>query len=144
MVLDKEQMFSDGQAVTASQASTNYIDFGAVRDIGVGEALEVLFVAPVAAASAGSSTLVIALETDTQSSFATKVTLAQSGAIPKAAITAGAELWRPRLPAGVQRYLRAYYTVGTADLTAGTVTSGIVLDRKAHAYPASRLNVGGF
>lgn len=144
MILDKEQMFSDGQAVTNSQASTNYIDLGAVRDIGAGKSLDVLFVSPVAAQSAGNSTLVIALETDTQSSFATKVTLAQSGSIAKAAITKGAELWRPKLPAGVQRYLRAYYTVGTADLTAGTITAGIVLDRKAHAYPASRLNVGGF
>lgn len=144
MILDKEQMFSDGQAVTNSQASTNHIDLGAVRDIGVGEPLEVVFVSPVAALSAGASTLTIALETDTQSSFATKVTLAQSGAIAKAAITAGAELWRPKVPAGVQRYLRAYYTVGTADLTAGTFTAGIVLDRRAHAYVASRLNVGGF
>jgi hypothetical protein len=144
MVLDKEQMFSEGQAVTNSQASTNYIDLGSVRDIGVGEPLDVLFISPVAAQSTGSSTLVIALETDTQSSFATKVTLAQSAAIAKAAITAGAELWRPRVPAGVQRYLRAFYTVGTADLTAGTFTAGILLDRRAHADPPSGLNVGGF
>ena len=144
MILDKEQMFSDGQAVTNSQPSTNVIDLGAVRDIGVGEALELLFVSPVAAQSAGASTLVIVLETDTQPNFATKVTLAQSGVIPKAAMSSGAELWRPKLPAGVQRYLRAFYTVGTADLTAGTITSGILLDRRAHAYPPSRLNVSGF
>jgi hypothetical protein len=144
MILDKEQMLSDNQAVTGSQASSNVIDLGAVRDIGAGEPLEMLFVSPVAAQSAGASTLVIALETDTQPSFATKVTLAQSAVIPKAAIAAGAELWRPKLPAGVQRYLRAFYTVGTADLTAGTITSGILLDRRVLAHPPSRLNVSGF
>ncbi len=144
MILDKEQMFSDGQAVTASAASTNYIDLGAVRDIAIGEPLEVLFVAPEAAQSAGASTLVISLETDSQSSFATKVTLAQSGVIAKSAITAGAELWRPKVPAGVQRYLRAFYTVGVADLTAGTFTAGILLDRAAHAYPPRGDHVDGF
>jgi hypothetical protein len=144
MILDKEQMFSDGQAVTASAASTNHIDLGALNDIGVGEPLEVLFVAPEAAESAGASTLVIALETDSQPSFATKVTLAQSGVIAKSAITAGAELWRPKVPAGVQRYLRAFYTVAVADFTAGTFTAGLVLDRPAHAYPPRGDHVDGF
>lgn len=144
MILDKEQMFSDGQAVTNSQASTNYIDLGAVRDIGAGKSLDVLFVSPVAAQSAGNSTLVIALETDTQSSFATKVTLAQSAAIAKSALGTNVDVWKIKVPEGVQRYIRTYYTVATADLTAGTISAFVNLDRPAAKSYPSGLNMGGF
>jgi hypothetical protein len=143
MIIDKENQLSDAQAVTNSQASTNYIDLGSVRDVGVGTPLELTVKMGAAAQSTGSSTLVVALETDTQSGFGTKVTLAQSAAIAKASLVANADVWKIKVPEGVQRYLRAYYTVATADLTAGTISAFINLDRPAQkAYP-SGLNMDG-
>jgi len=144
MIFDKQTLFSNDQAVTNSQASTNYIDLGAVRDIGIGMPIEVFAMMTATAQSAGASTLVAAIETDTQSSFATKVTLAQTSAIAKASLVQGFEFLKMKLPQGVQRYLQLSYTVGTADLTAGTIRAGLILNRQAQAYPASGLNVSGF
>ncbi len=144
MILDKQTLFSNDQAVTNSQASTNYIDLGAVRDIGVGTPIEVFAMMTATAQSAGSSTLVAAIETDTQSSFATKVTLAQTSAIAKASLVQGYEFLKMKLPQGVQRYVQLSYTIGTADLTAGTIRAGLILDRQAQAAYTSGLNVSGF
>lgn len=144
MIFDKQNLFSNDQAVTNSQASTNYIDLGSVRDIGVGTPIEVFAMMTATAQSAGSSTLVAAIETDTQSSFATKVTLAQTSAIAKASLVQGFEFLKMKLPQGVQRYVQLSYTIGTADLTAGTIRAGLVLDRQAQAHYPSGQNVSGF
>lgn len=144
MIFDKQNLFSNDQAVTNTQASTNYIDLGVSRDIGNGAPIEVFAMMTATALSPGASTLVAAVETDTQSSFATKVTLAQTAAIAKASLVQGFELLKVKLPLGVQRYVQLSYTIGTADLTAGTIRAGLVLDRQAQANYASGLNVSGF
>lgn len=65
MILDKQLEFADAQAVTAAAASTNLIDFGTVRDMGVGESLYVVVTVDVAMTDAGSdSTVTVALEGD--------------------------------------------------------------------------------
>lgn len=65
MILDKQLEFCSAQAVTAAASSTNTIDFGTVRDMGVGTPLYVVCVCTVAMTDAGSdSTLAVALETD--------------------------------------------------------------------------------
>ncbi len=145
MIMDKEQLFSNAQALTTTAPSTNYIDLGSVRDIGVGlPPLEVYCKVITALVSGGSSTCVFAIETDTQSSFATAVVLAQSAAIAKATLVAGYEPLKLKLPQGVQRYLRMNYTVGTTDFTGGTVTAGLVLDKEAQASYASGLRTSGY
>lgn len=144
MIFDKQNLFSNDQAVTNTQASTNYIDLGVSRDIGNGTPIEVFAMMTATALSPGASTLVAAIETDTQSSFATKVTLAQTAAIAKASLVQGFEFLKVKLPLGVQRYVQLSYTIGTADLTAGTIRAGLVLDRQAQAHYASGLNVSGF
>jgi hypothetical protein len=65
MILDKQLEFSSAQAVTATAASTNLIDFSAVRDMGTGTQLYVVCVCTVAMTDASSdSTLAVALEGD--------------------------------------------------------------------------------
>ncbi len=49
MILDKEQEFSDAQAITADAVGTNVIDLGADRSIGTGEPMCVLFTVDTAA-----------------------------------------------------------------------------------------------
>lgn len=144
MILDKTLMFSELQAVTTTAPSTNVVDLGAVRDIGQGEELWLTVRVGTAAASTASSTVTITLETDTTSAFGAAVTLASSGAIAKAALTANTEVWKIPVPEGVKRCLRLNYTVGTADLTAGTFDAFLSLDRRQHSYYASGVPVGGF
>ncbi|MBX3502799.1 MAG: hypothetical protein KF889_25420 [Alphaproteobacteria bacterium] len=144
MIFDKENLFSNDQAITDSAASTDYIDLGVSRDIGVGEPMEVFLGVTTAMLSGGSSTLAVALQTDTQSSFATAVTLQSISGVAKASLVAGYEIAKWKLPAGVQRYLRLYYTPGTTDFTAGAVRAGLLRDRQAQAHYASGLLTTGF
>lgn len=49
MILDKQNQFSDSQAVTSSAVGTNVIDLSADRSIGTGEPMAVVFNVEVAA-----------------------------------------------------------------------------------------------
>lgn len=130
MILDKLLMFSEKQAITASAASTDVIDLGPIdgtrRDIGVGYPLEFLAIVDTTATADGAATLNVQLQTSPDNS--TWTTIYDSGALALAALTAGKRLFSAKVPAGVQRYLRVNYTVGTGPLTAGAFTSGINLD----------------
>lgn len=130
MILDKLLMFSEKQAVTASAASTDVIYLGPIdgirRDIGVGYPLEFWATVDTTATAAGAATLNVQLQTSPDNS--TWTTIYDSGALALAALTAGKRLFSAKVPAGVQRYLRVNYSVGTGPLTAGAFTSGINLD----------------
>ncbi|HFV5776403.1 TPA: Bbp16 family capsid cement protein [Escherichia coli] len=130
MILDKLLMFSEAQAVTASAASTDVIYLapidGTRRDIGVGYPLEFWANVNTTATAAGAATLNVQLQTSPDNS--TWTTLYDSGTLALAALTAGKRLFSAKVPAGVQRYLRVNYVVGTGPLTAGAFTSGINLD----------------
>ena len=130
MITDKLLMFSEAQAVTAGGASTDVIDLapidGTRRDIGVGYPLEFWANVNTTATAAGAATLNVQLQTSPDNS--TWTTLYDSGTLALAALTAGKRLFSAKVPAGVQRYLRVNYVVGTGPLTAGAFTSGINLD----------------
>lgn len=130
MILDKLLMFSEKQAVTASAASTDVIDLGPIdgtrRDIGVGYPLEFWATVDTTATAAGAATLNVQLQTSPDNS--TWTTIYDSGALALSALTAGKRLFSAKVPAGVQKYIRVNYSVGTGPLTAGAFTSGINLD----------------
>jgi hypothetical protein len=143
MILDRQNLFSSAQALTSTgaAASTDIIDLGSSRDIGAGEILEIIAEVDTTFTSGGSATLVVALQTDTSSGFGSAVTLATGSTIAVAQLSAGAELAKFRIPRGVLRYLRLVYTVGTAAMTAGSVTAGVVLSRQDSAVYASSIVV---
>ena len=118
-LIDYNNMFSNGQAVTSSAASTYYIDGRAA-----GEALDtnLYLIVEVGTAFVGGTSLEIALQTATDSSFASPVTLYDSGAILLASLTANTVLVKVPIPIGLLRYLRVYYTV-SGTMTAGTVSA---------------------
>lgn len=118
MILDKFLVFSDAQAVTASAASDSIIDLGGAGDA-VGSELFFCVRVDTDAASTGSATVTFALQTDSVSTFGSAVTLYASAAIAKASLVAKAEPVKVKIPVGAKRFLRGYYTVGTADLSAG-------------------------
>lgn len=143
MILDKENAFSLAQAVTTSAASTDYMDLTPLasgaddRDIGQGEGLRLVITVDETVQSTGSSTVTFALQTDDTSTFGSATTLYTSGAVAKATLVAGYKVCDVPIPKGVEKYLRVYYTVATADLTEGEFTAVLVKDSQdVKSYPA--------
>lgn len=137
MYLDAQNLFSDAQAVTASAASTNLIDFGSARDIGVGRELYIVVVVDVAMTDAGSdSTVTVTLETDDNAAFSSATAVQTIGTFA-ATTAAGSRLVARLQPdAGWEQYVRAYYTVANGDLTTGSFTAFLTTDIQAWtAYP---------
>lgn len=146
MLLDKQNMFSEAQAITTGSAnSTNTIDLGvagspiiggtAIQDPGRGQEIQVFAQVVTAFTSGGSGTLTVKLVQSAAAGLTSPTILAQTDAIPVATLAAGYQFRLSGIPAGVtQRYLGLIYTVATADMTAGAVTAGLVLDRQTNPY----------
>jgi len=124
MILDKALQLSKEQAVTASAASTNSVDQKAA-----GDAYEPVFVvATVDVDFATLTSLTIGIQTATDSAFTSPITVLSSGAIPVANLKAGKEVFKARLPHGLKRYVRAYYTVTGSNATAGKISLNMTKD----------------
>lgn len=136
MLMSAEQMFSDGQALAASGASTNYIDLGApgtvlgapaalVRDIGPGQPVAIY----VHGALTAADVIQVAIQVDDNTSFSSARTVLESEAF-----TVGADGdWECNLnflPDNVdERYMRLSYTLTG---TGGTVDAGIVAGKQTN------------
>ena len=134
MIHDAQNLFSDAQAITAAAASTNYINFGVARNIGVGENLYVVVTVDVAFTDASSdSTLTVALEGDSTTSFTPDGTQ-QLFIIP--ALAAAGAVYIARISpdyASNYQYIQLKYTPNTGNLTTGTVTAFIAKDVQAYS-----------
>lgn len=142
MLLDKELMLSDAQAITTAAAtpSTNYLDLLAAGDPGVGEPMWAVARVQTTATSGGSATVAVKLQVDDNTSFSSATDLpGGSAAIAVASLVAGYTFFvirLPPIPAGAkERYLRALITVATADLTAGKFD--VFLTRNVDLLPAT-------
>lgn len=143
MILSDQNILSDDQAITATAASTNYIDLGAMgtpvkgaaaltRDLGKGTPVPILVQATEAFTAAGAATLTIDLEVDDNTSFSSATTVWTSGAIGKATLIQGYEALIDYIPKGTnERYVRLNYTVATGPMTAGKITAGITAGKEA-------------
>lgn len=141
MILSKQDLFSDAQAVTATAASTNLIDLGAqgtvvgqsaalAYDHGQGTYIPLLVQAVETFATLTS--LTVTVETDDNAAFSSATTIATTTAIPVASLTAGYIFGLTAIPTGaVERYIRLKYTVAGSSATAGKITAGVVA---AHPY----------
>jgi hypothetical protein len=118
--VDAQNLYSDAQALVATAASTNIIDHGQDRNLGVGEPLVVVVTVDVAAA--GGGTLAIAIQADDNSGFASPGTVATTAAIAAAALGAGALVVIPVPPdLATERFSRLNYTMVT--MTGITLTA---------------------
>lgn len=141
MIMDRTELFSDRQAITADAASTNLIDLGAtgtpygasapfVRDIGFGTPIPM--VVTVAQTFNNLTSMAILVQTDDNSSFTSPKTVYTSPTYTLAQLATGAEYLLPdAIPAGTnERYVRLYYDItGTAPST-GQITAGVVMSRQ--------------
>src|SRR5690554_435178 len=109
MILDRENLFSNKQAITATANSTDMIDLGANnRHIGVGFPLGLLVQAVEDFADATSVTF--KLQTDDDESFGSAVDLVEF-TVSVADLVAGWKSPVLHAPRGTKRYLRMRYEV---------------------------------
>lgn len=124
MIIDKFNQVSDAQAVTASAASTDVIDFGQANpNSGLNANTTLAITVDETATAAGAATVTFSLQDSADNSTFTDV--AVTGAVPKASLAAGAQVLIP-MPSKHRRYVRTYYTVATGPLTAGKFSAQIV------------------
>jgi len=136
MIIDKLLQVSDAQAVTASAASTDVIDFGQANpNSGINQITTLAITVDETATAAGAATVTFSVQDSADnSSFADVAVTAATG---KAALPAGAQVLI-QMPVVHRRYVRAYYTVATGPLTAGKFSAQIVTGVQANrAYPDS-------
>lgn len=121
MFIDAQQLFSDAQALTATAVSTNVIDLGADRNIGIGNPMAV--VVQIDVALDGTTTDETYVVTVQSGSTATPTAVIATRTITYTEGVAGARFVIP-LPAdaSADRYLRVNYTLGGTTPT-GTVTT---------------------
>ena len=123
MYIDKNLQVSNEQAVTATAASTDVIDFGQVTpDVGMSDTSMVITVDETATA-AGAATVTFAVQDSADN--ATFADVAVSTAIGKATLVAGYQHVIP-MPTKLRRYCRVNYTVATGPLTAGKFSAQVV------------------
>lgn len=136
---DLQLMLSNDQAVTATAASTNYIDLGAARNIGIGEDMYVVFTVTTTTQSGGSTTLDLVLQGDSSSAFGSAATVQTLlSATAKATLVAGYQrVFRLQVFSTAYRYIRGYYTVNTSDFTAGAFRLSIQRDAQIYKAPTS-------
>lgn len=134
MHLDEQALFSDQQAITATAASTNYIDLGAAntppggsnaikRDIGGGNDMPLLI--QVTEAFNNLTNLKVDVEVDDNTSFSSAKVVG-TATVVLADLVAGKKIPPFNVPIGTdERYMRLNYTVTGTAPTAGKVTAGI-------------------
>lgn len=131
MFLDKQQQFSDAQALTATAVSTNVIDLGVDRDIGKGEPMAIVVTVGVAADfTSANETYQFVVQTDNDEAFGSITTHVQTAAINGDELTAGSKVVIP-LGHTNERYLRMNYVL------AGT-TPSVTID--AYLQPMSMID----
>lgn len=141
MILDTQTSLSRAQSIAAAAgdvASTDYYDTGAAHDAGIGEDLALQVQLNAAVTSGGAATVQVVLQSDDNSSFSSPKEYPLTAALALAALTAGAVLYRGKLPFGLERYLRIVYRIGTATTTGGTATAFLAKDLQVNpAYSTS-------
>lgn len=132
MIADKQNIFSEDQAITVTAASTNVIDLGnddaaiqALNEKGDAELL-----VQVTTAFAGGTSLAVKLQSDDDEAFGSATDLIDTGAIVTATLVQGYK-FRLALPEINEQYLRLYYTV-VGTMSAGKIFAGLVLDKQTN------------
>lgn len=127
---------SPGQAITASAASTNYVDLGALgippghtvtptRDLGRGNKIPILI--QVTETFDALTSLKVAVQCDDNSSFSSPTTVLETEAIALASLVAGYQFNIDLVPPKTnERYVRLYFTVAGSTPTVGKVFASAI------------------
>ena len=122
MKLDAYNTFSDSQAITATAASENELEFP-VGNIGEGSPVFIYTQATETFTASGDATLTITLQDSADGS--TWADVVQTAPIPKADLVAGDVPIVVSVPRGTEKFLRLNYTVASGPFTAGKLYAGL-------------------
>lgn len=144
MILDRTGLLSEGQAITASTASTNTVDLGTPgtpygssaplrRDVGRGTPIP--FFIGVTEAFNNATSLTIAVQTDDNAAFTSPTTVWTSVAYPLSDLAPGVRHLLPdELPVNTnEQFVRLFYTVAGTAPTTGRITAGVVMARQTNS-----------
>lgn len=139
MILNKNLILAEAQAITATAISQNVIQWPAngimygdaaaiVRNLGPGTPMPILL--QVVETFATLTSLTITLETAAAADLSSSTVLASSGAIPLASLVAG---HRPSFlryfpDATMLAFLGLRFTVGGSNATAGKITAAVATE----------------
>ena len=147
MILDAQNLFSDGQAVTVAAVSTNSIDLGPAlgQNLGVGENIYLVVSVAVALTNGGGGTGVdVYLMDDSDAALATTpANLIVVGQLSSTAAAGTRLVFRlqPDL-IGTQRFLGLNYDPTGANLTGGNIDAFLTKDIAAFTPYADNIFIG--
>lgn len=148
MILDGALMFDNPSSLAiaaGTQASANVLDLVNARNLGIADNDMKLFVQITTTfTSGGAGTLAYAFQGSVDNSAWT--TMMSSPTFALASLVAGQQIGSDSIPDVVfgqanPRYLRLLWTVGTATMTAGAVTAGLLLDRQRNYQYAPGITI---
>lgn len=128
MLIDRQTLLSDKQAVTATAFTSDQYDTGNVspaRNLGRAGLRAVVTVSTTALAAGAATVTFELIEADDAAGTNANVIMS-SGAIGKAALTAGAKPFDVPIPDHNKRFLMGRYTVATGPLTAGVFSFALL------------------
>lgn len=123
--LDAHGLYSDSQVAAASAASTNLIDHGQDRNLGLGEPLAAVVTVEAIDAANADETYAFALQTDDAEGFPSAVQVGGSVNIPRASAVGSQFVLVLPIDLDVERFTRLFYTLGGTTPSI-TVTSRLV------------------
>ena len=127
MIIDKSNLFSEGQELTTgAEASTNVIDLGAIDTTSpITHSKYSDIFAHVVTAFVGGTNTKVAFQTDDDVEFGTAETIYETPVVLTADLVAGYKFNLHFPKQGVKRYARLLFTT-TGTHTAGKITAGLV------------------
>jgi len=133
MIMDKQLMFSDEQAIGDTEVSDNIIDLSGVAAKDGAEGVPLQVHCNVDVTFTDLTNMKISLYGDDDVAFGSAVLLWDTPVVVKATLAAGYVFKLPPVPWGNElRYLRLTYTVTGSTETAGKVTAGLVLEHQSN------------
>lgn len=112
MILDSQHQYAAAQVLAATGVSTNVIDHGSDRELGVGEPLAVLIVITAIDATSADETYTVQLQADDNVGFATPLPVGGLVNVPRA-IGANSKVVIPVPPdTAMERFSRLSWTLG--------------------------------
>lgn len=139
MIRDRQNTFSNDQAITADALSANVIDLGplsagnTIRDIGAGETLYLHVLVKTQFVTGGSATLTCTLESDSVSTLDNSPTVHMTFASAVAAGTMAPGYWLAKgvaIPASAyERFVGIRFTTNVADFSAGSLDAWLSNNR---------------
>jgi len=136
MILDRQNLFSLNQAITASAVSTDVIDLGPemwAGNAGSDREIPIELTVTETFTSAGATTLQIELQSSVNEAFSVPIKHKLTDVIAKADLAVGKVLTKAiAIPPDVKRYVRLNYVVATGPFTAGKITAGVTSSRQTN------------